>query len=134
MPNTKQREWEEEFDERFTDDGFTTSDAAYCEDAASRSEGCWKLKHIKSFISQVEDKAFERGRKQKGSSFREGYETGLREGKELKEETIVKWDKLEDELYCIFGECRACFNSSVANGSKFCNKCGRKIVMIQNKK
>src|SRR3990167_5578496 len=44
------KENEKEFEEKFTDEGFTELDAAYCEDAASRAEGCWKLKHIKSFL------------------------------------------------------------------------------------
>lgn len=45
-----------EFDEKFQEGGFTKEDAAYCEDAQSRSQGCWKLKHIKSFLTSFAEK------------------------------------------------------------------------------
>ena len=51
--NTQNNSWEKRFDERFIGNGFTEEDSTYCEDSASLIMGCWKLKHIKSFISTL---------------------------------------------------------------------------------
>lgn len=95
------KDWIKEFDEKFQEDGFTESDAAYCEDAASRAEGCWKLKDIKSFIQKHIDLAEQRGRDGAVDYIKEEWAVGTNMTKKQSEHghVLVFATEMLDKLY-----------------------------------
>ncbi len=133
MNKQQEKDWEKEFDKRFKDIGFTEFDAAYCEDAFSRTSGCWKLKHIKDFISNLLIQ-------QKKENYRDipmGVSQWRNHGKKwhyweffAKEERkalikeflkIVGEDKIGYMKYC--PDCGEELGKDVEDGTIFCGRC-----------
>lgn len=73
MSTQESREWEKEFTERFANPTakFLGNDFADYPKA--------NIKDVVDFICSIEDAAYERGKNQKGSAFREGFMRGKTE-------------------------------------------------------